>query len=137
MSTHLHSKITSINELSFEPLRAKVIKAAKAVCVNGTTVILGENGLIYCSGIKNRISYSYTPRALDNALEACIKLGLLADEAVAQHRQNEKEYSDRRDRLYIANEIAKNVEKLGFQLSKSQQAKVDQIIEKDSIKGKK
>ena len=137
MSTHLHSKITAINELSFEPLRAKIIKASKAVCVNGTTVILGENGLIYCSGIKNRVSYSYTPRALDNALDACIKLGLLSDEAVAEHRQNQKDYSDRRDRLYIANEIARNVEKLGFKLSKSQQWKVDQIIDKDSIGGKK
>jgi len=125
MSSYLYSKIDSIHKLTFEPLRARVVKVIKACNINGTTVILGANGVIYCSGIKNRLAYSFTPRSLENALQACIKMGLLSDKAVQQHLDEEKERWGKSKRGYAAKEIVDAAKCLGIKLTKSQQAKID------------
>lgn len=126
----LFSKIDDIAKLTFEPIRARVIIASKAVNSNGTTVILGANGTLYCSGIKTRLAYQNTTRNLSAALDACIKMGLLTEKAVAQHRADEKAYFAKRARQWAADSIQSNAETLGIKFNQAQLKIINQGLGK-------
>lgn len=128
--THLISKIDSINKLVFEPITAKVIKSIKAVRVEGTTVVLGANGVVYVSGIKGRLAYPFTTRSLESALTACIKMGVLTPAAVEQHRAHQKARSLAREQMWSADSIVSNAKTLGLKLTKAQQKLIEKAQEK-------
>jgi len=131
MTTHLVSKVKSIDDLVFAPLLARPVKVLKAVCVNGTFVALGPYGTIYVSGLRNRIAYrNCTPKSLKNALEGCIKLGVLSKEAVDQHRKIQDEYHKKADQKYTAEQILANAADLGIKLTKAQDKMVRKYIGK-------
>ena len=121
----LFSKIDEIQKLQFEPLRAKPVKVLKAVCQNGTTVVLGVDGAIYLTRITSRVYYQSTNRALSDALDACIKMGVLTDKAVAEHRANEAANQVKKENSYCAKYIVGHAETLGIQFTKAQQKIID------------
>ena len=121
----LFSKIDEIQKLQFAPLRAKPVKVLKAVCQNGTTVVLGVDGAIYLTRITSRVYYQSTNRSLSDALDACIKMGVLTDKAVAEHRANEAAYQVKKENSYCAKYIVDHAETLGIQFTKAQQKIID------------
>jgi hypothetical protein len=123
--SRLLSKIDAIEKLWFEPLRAKPVKALKAVYQNGTTVILGADGVIYLPRITKRIYYQFSNRSLGDALDACIKMGVLTDKAVAEHRANEAALQAKKENAYCAEYIVSNAQTLGIQFTKAQQKIID------------
>ena len=123
--SRLFSKIDAIENLQFEPLRAKPVKALKAVCQNGTTVILGADGVIYLPHITSRVYYPSSNRSLSDALDACIKMGVLTDKAVAEHRADEAARQVREENRYCAEYIVGYAQTLGVQFTKAQQKIID------------
>lgn len=121
----LWSKIDSINELIFEPFRARVVKVEKACAIDGSIVALGTNGVIYWSGARKRVSYSFTSRSMENALKGCIKLELLSEKAVQEHMEWDRQRKEKRDQYYAADNLEDYAKILGLKLTKSQQAKID------------
>ncbi|MES2586959.1 MAG: hypothetical protein V4536_08580 [Pseudomonadota bacterium] len=120
----LISKIECINQLEFQPLRSKVIGSYKACTIEGTTVVLGNDRVLYCSGISARGAYTYTSRSMRNALQACIKMQLLTQEAVNQHLESEKLRGEARDNKWYAECLEEKALALGITLTKAQLAKL-------------
>lgn len=126
--TMLISKIDSINNLVFNPLKSKPIRALKAVKQNGTTVILGADGEIYLNSIKSRVAYNFTNRSLSDALDACIKMRVLSDKAVAEHRSNEAAREVNQEAMHCAKYISEHAKILGVAFTKAQQKIIDKAL---------
>ena len=126
---HLGSKIRDINNLSISSLPTRPVAIKKAVRVFDTIVMVGEDGALYASGIKDG-SYLYRDGQIGTRTAEIMsglgRLGVLSKEAVAQHcALNEKIKAEERKR-WAARYVLDRAADAGLNLTASQRRKLDE-----------
>jgi len=122
MSRIGNSPVAAICDLRFEPFPTKPRPIAKVVHVSGVTIGVTAQGVIYSSEVRKACHYSHD--YLHRTLAGCIKLGLLSEAALKEH----KDYSDAQHRAsmvrYHVGEVIDAAKPLGLKLTASQKAKL-------------
>lgn len=122
------SKIGDLNELRFEPLTAAVVKVRKMTMIDQTIVALGEDGVIYTTGVRARLCYTDGHEGrLSRILDGCVKLRVLSTDAVRKHKDACKARADEHNAKYLAKSIVETAEKLGLTLTATQKAKLAKL----------
>lgn len=120
----ISSKIADIAKLAFYPLPTVPTKVARAIRVEKVLVVIGENGRVYTSEIQDWTYWTRIER-LSRTVAGLIKLGMLTDEAVAQHKAAVKTEAEATDRRRASLHILESIEAAGVKLTKAQLAKLE------------
>ena len=134
--SRIFSKIGDLNELRFEPLTAAVVKVRKMTMIDQTIVALGEDGVIYTTGVRARLGYTDGHEGrLSRVLDGCVKLRVLSADAVRKHKEVCKARADAQHAKYLAKSIAETAAELGLNLTAAQKAKLAKLTPNAEIKG--
>lgn len=114
-TNRINSKIDQISKLLFNPLPVKPTTVTKAVRTNDVIVLIDEKGRIYTSQASHR-RYWVEIERFDSTVQGLIKMGLLTDNAVAEHKAAQKVEEEARTRHYAARELLEAAETLAITL---------------------
>lgn len=117
----LFSPVKKINDLHFNILKpGKLIKNAKVLRHGRLTVIVDENGAIYCDGLANGAYMLGNYHWLSGLLKAFCRLGIITKAEQAEHEAVAIAKSEKEDRSYAARELAKLLKENGLIPTKEQ-----------------
>ena len=126
-ANRIPSRIADLKDLLFYPIPVRPIrKVAALVRTDSAVVIVGADGRIYTSEA-HAMFYWRTERQLRKTIACLIKIGMLTEQAIRQHREQEAADKLIQDQRWAARAVLDNIEPLGIKLNKTQRDALEQF----------
>lgn len=127
--SHLASPVKSISDLRIHPLPAgKSINVTKAIRYDGKTFILGANGIVYSSCVRDNGFYTLSVWGWATSMvRALARIGVISRKDAETHLAAAKATDEWRTRRERAADFAASARRIGLKLTRKQLRQLEKI----------
>lgn len=129
-TNRIESRIADLTNLQFHPIPVKPMRSVAAVVrTENAIVMVSVDGRVFTSQAQTCF-YWRTERQLRHTVACLIKIGMLTQAAVDQHRKQEVADALVRDQRWAARAVLDGTERLSVPLNKTQRTMLEKFAAK-------